>query len=148
MSRRFPLYIDLTGKPVVVYGGGAVAARRVKTLLEFGAKITVIAPEIAEEIRREAVICMEAAFDELQMPPALLVLAATDDRAVNHSIAEACRCAGVPVNNASDQTDCDFHFPAVAVRDELVVGVNAGGSDHGLVKRVAAAIRVLLEKEV
>ena len=52
------------------------------------------------------------------------------------------------MNNASDQDQCDFHFPAVAVRGDVVVGVNAGGTDHGLVKRLATAIRILLEGEL
>ena len=51
MARRFPLYIDLTGRRVLVYGGGAVASRRVETLSRFGPAVTVVAPEIAPAIR-------------------------------------------------------------------------------------------------
>ena len=131
MARRFPLYIDLTGRRVLVYGGGAVASRRVETLSRFGPAVTVV-----------------AVFRPEAMPAADLVLAATNDPEVNREIVRLCRQRGVPVNNASDQDQCDFHFPAVAVRGDVVVGVNAGGTDHGLVKRLAAAIRILLEGEL
>ena len=149
MARRFPLYIDLTGRRVLVYGGGAVAARRVETLSRFDPAVTVVAPEIAPAIRSlPGVAWMEDVFRPEAMPAADLVLAATNDPEVNREIVRLCRQRGVPVNNASDQDQCDFHFPAVAVRGDVVVGVNAGGTDHGLVKRLAAAIRILLEGEL
>lgn len=149
MARRFPLYIDLTGRRVLVYGGGAVAARRVSALALFGPEITVVAPEIAPAIRAlPEVRRVEDVFEPEAMPAADLVLAATNDPAVNREIVALCRQRGVLVNDASDQSLCDFHFPAVAVRGDVVVGVNAGGGDHGLVKRLAAAIRELLERGI
>lgn len=147
MNRRFPLYVDLNGRKVLVYGGGAIAARRCRTLSGFGPQITVVAPEIRAEIRAiPGVVCREEAFSEDRMPEADLVLAATGDRAVNRAIAAAARARGVLVNDASDQDACDFHFPAIALRGPLVVGVNAGGRDHKLTARAAAAIRELLER--
>lgn len=148
-NRRFPLYIDLGGKRVVLCGGGNIAARRAKTLSQFGPELTVIAPEIHPEIRAlPGVRCIEAPCDPEHLPPADFVLAATSDPAVNAAVVAACRRKGIPVNNASDQTQCDFHFPAVAIRGDVVVGVNAGGTDHSLVRRIAAAIRQLLEREL
>ena len=142
MARRFPLYIDLTGRRVLVYGGGAVASRRVETLSRFGPAVTVVAPEIAPAIRSlPGVAWVEDVFRPEAMPAADLVLAATNDPEVNREIVRLCRQRGVPVNNASDQDQCDF-------RGDVVVGVNAGGTDHGLVKRLAAAIRILLEGEL
>ena len=149
MNRKFPLYINLKGRRVLVYGGGVVAARRVGTLLAFEPEITVIALDIRPELRTlPGVHCLEAAYCAEEMPDADFVLAATSDVAVNHAVVLECRRRGIPVNNASDQAECDFHFPAVALKGDLVVGVNAGGADHGLVKRAAAAIRERLEKEL
>ncbi len=146
MNRKFPLYIDLSGRDVLVYGGGAVAARRVKTLSQFGPHITVIAPEIHPDIRAlPAVRCRFAAFCAAEMPQADLVLAATSEPSVNHAVVMECRKRGIPVNNASSQAECDFQFPAVAIQNDVVVGVNAGGTDHRLVRRIAAAIRKQLE---
>ncbi|MCI8844080.1 MAG: bifunctional precorrin-2 dehydrogenase/sirohydrochlorin ferrochelatase [Oscillospiraceae bacterium] len=146
MNRRFPLYINLNGRKVLVYGGGTIAARRCRVLSGFGPQITVIAPEICPEIRAlPGIVCREESFSEDHMPEAVLILAATGNRAVNQAIVAAARARGIPVNDASDQNACDFHFPAIALRDPLVVGINAGGKDHGLVARAAAAIRELLD---
>lgn len=143
----FPLFIDLNGRHVVVYGGGTIAARRVGTLAHFGPRLTVIAPEFREEFTRLDCACICGRFDPAAMPMADFILACTNDKCVNHEIAVLCRSRGIPVNSASNQDDCDFHFPAVALCDPLVVGINAGGRDHGLVKRTAAKIRALLENK-
>lgn len=146
MNRQFPLYINLNGRKVLVYGGGKIAARRCRVLSEFGPEITVIAPEICPEIRKiPGIICREERFSAENMPDAWMVLAAAGDLEINRAITAAARGRGIPVNNASDQNDCDFHFPAIALRGPLVVGVNAGGQDHKLTARAAAAIRELLE---
>lgn len=146
MNPKFPLFVDLGNRTVLVYGGGAIALRRVQTLARFGPEICVVAPVIRPELRALA-DCAEAVYCAEEMPAADFVLAATDDAAVNHAIVTECRRRGIPVNNASDQSECDFQFPGIAMRGSVVVGVNAGGADHALVKRLAAAIRVLLEKE-
>lgn len=147
--RKFPLYIDLDGKPVVLVGGGTIAARRAKTLSQFGVDLTVIAPSIDASIRAlPGVTCLEQPWDPSLLGQAVFVLTATDCEAVNASVVETCRNRGIPVNDASNQTCCDFQFPAVAIRGDVVVGVNAGGTDHSLVRRVAAAIRTLLEGEL
>lgn len=146
MGRFFPLYISLDGHRVLVYGGGRIAARRVTVLSQFGAIIRIISPEIQPEIRYLPGVTYESGvFSAETMPDVDLVLAATDDIAVNRAIVAACRARGILVNSASDQRDCDFQFPAVAISGPLVVGVNAGGADHGLVRRAAAMIREKLE---
>ncbi len=147
MNRRFPLYVDLTGKKVLVYGGGNVALRRCRTLSQFGPSIVVVAPEILPEFQElPGVVCVNGVFSETDMPPADFLLAATGDPAVNHAAVTAGRSRGILVNDASDPDGCDFHFPAIAIEGPLVVGINAGGADHGLVARTAAAIRKFLSQ--
>ncbi len=73
-------------------------------------------------------------FEEKDLQGMDLVLAATDDAALNHEIAVLCRKRKLPVNNASCKEDCDFFFPAVLQEDGLTIGVSSGGRDH---KRVA-----------
>ncbi len=145
--RRFPLFCDLRGRPVLLVGGGAIAARRAAVLAAFGAALTVAAPEIAPAIRAlPGVCCREMPWEPALLEEAALALAATDDPAVNGAVAAAARARRIPVNDASDQRRCDFHFPAIARRPGLVVGVTGGGTDHGLVRRAAAAIRKALEE--
>lgn len=153
---RFPLFVDLTDRKIVVVGAGNIAARRVRVLCQFSRDITVVAPQICQEIRELArkgqvrLICR--AYRREDIYDAWMVLAATDDEKVNREVYTAARCLGAWVNVASDQNLCDFHFPGIVKRDPVVVGVNASGADHRLARRVREEIghsleAVLPEKE-
>lgn len=147
-NRVFPLFVSLAGKRVFVAGAGRIAARRTEVLLSFGAKLSVTAPECSEEMagllkrERADVLCYrKGMFAERDLEDADLVLAATDDIALNHHIAEICREKRIPVNNASAQADCDFFFPAIVEAEGLTVGVSSGGSDHRKVAGVCEKLR-------
>ena len=150
----FPMFIDIEGKHILVVGAGKIALRRVQTLLQFRARIKVIAKEIPKE-QKEAfhllvsegkIVLEEKAFEESDLTEALfLVLAATNVKKLNHEICMLCRKRKILANTATDRTDCDFYFPAVAVQEELVVGITGDGSDHRKVAETAARIRKVLE---
>ena len=152
----FPMFIDIEAKHILVVGAGKVALRRVQTLLQFRARIKVIAKEIPKE-QKEAfhllvsegkIVLEEKAFEESDLTEALfLVLAATNVKKLNHEICMLCRKRKILANTATDRTDCDFYFPAVAVQEELVVGITGDGSDHRKVAETAARIRKVLEME-
>ncbi len=145
---KFPLFIDLNEKKVLIVGAGAIAARRATVLAEFGAKVTVVAPEAGSGVRELAdagrLVWKQHAFgpqDEEDLNQSFLVIAATNDPAVNDHIVQLCHERHIPVNHAGNQNQCDFQFPAIVRNDPVVIGINAGGKDHGLVKRVAAELR-------
>ncbi len=152
----FPMFIDIEGKHILVVGAGKIALRRVQTLLQFRARIKVIAKEIPKE-QKEAfhllvsegkIVLEEKAFEVSDLTEALfLVLAATNVKKLNHEICMLCRKRKILANTATDRTDCDFYFPAVAVQEELVVGITGDGSDHRKVAETAARIRKVLEME-
>ena len=152
----FPMFIDIEGKHILVVGAGKIALRRVQTLLQFRARIKVIAKEIRKE-QKEAfhllvsegkIVLEEKAFEESDLTEAFfLVLAATNVKKLNHEICMLCRKRKILANTATDRTDCDFYFPAVAVQEELVVGITGDGSDHRKVAETAARIRKVLEME-
>ena len=152
----FPMFIDIEGKHILVVGAGKIALRRVQTLLQFRARIKVIAKEIPKE-QKEAfhllvsegkIVLEEKAFEESDLTEALfLVLAATNVKKLNHEICMLCPKRKILANTATDRTDCDFYFPAVAVQEELVVGITGDGSDHRKVAETAARIRKVLEME-
>lgn len=152
----FPMFIDIEGKHILVVGAGKIALRRVQTLLQFRARIKVIAKEIPKE-QKEAfhllvsegkIVLEEKAFEESDLTEAFfLVLAATNVKKLNHEICMLCRNRKILANTATDRTDCDFYFPAVAVQEELVVGITGDGSDHRKVAETAARIRKVLEME-
>lgn len=144
--KKFPLFIDISGKKIVVYGAGAIASRRVETLLDFGPKITVYSPAARPGILTAArdgklgYVCQE--YRPGGIPEdAFLVLAATSDGEVNRRIWQECHEKQIPVNVCSDKNLCDFQFPGIVSEKDLVIGINAGGSDHRLAKEWTGRIR-------
>lgn len=154
----FPMFVDLSEKRVLVIGGGVIAARRIRTLLKFVKRITVIAPEINEELKElmeqdeESRICYirKQIFEEMLLGEEgnpvkgmELVLTATNDRKLNAAVVKACRKEGILVNTADDKSLCDFYFPSVLEKDGVIIGLNSGGKNPGCVKRM----REYLEKK-
>lgn len=151
MKPYFPLFVDLSEKEVVVIGAGNIAARRIQTLCGFTENITVIAPEASAVVRElaqgGAVRLLPRSYIEGEISPeTYLVLAATDNAGINQAVCRECREKGVLVNVCSDKSLCDFYFPGIAREESLVVGVTAGGTDHGLARRATEGIRQLCKE--
>lgn len=152
---KFPMFVDLEGRKILIFGGGAVAERRVRTLLMFGPDILVVSPELTPELQKLAesgdIVLEKREYREGEIRrrtgrnAPFFVLAAVKDPAVNRKIAEEARQAGIPVNDASAQEDSDFFFPAVMRKDSLILGMTSDGSDHRRVRRAAQAVRDFLE---
>ena len=141
----FPMFVDLTGKHILVVGAGKIAARRAGTLTQFCHHVTVVAPVIHPDIEgMDATLCRRP-YEPADLDGADLVVAATDDAELNAAIARVCRERGIPVNVASDQTLCDFYFPGVAVQGGVVAGVTANGKDHRLARRATEIVREALK---
>ena len=148
----FPVFVDLSARRALVVGGGRIAARRVNTLAQFCPNVTVVAPAIHPDIAALAaagqVRVVERAYRDGDLDGAELVLACTDDAALNAAIAGACRERRIPVNDASDRSRCDFLFPGIARRGAVVAGVTAGGENHALARRATEAVRRCLERDL
>lgn len=141
---RFPLFVDLQKKRAVVVGGGAVACRRIGVLREFGADVTVIAPQIQE--RLSGVSYRERTYRPGDLEGAFLAVAATNDRAVNHAVGEEAGRRDIPVSVADCRAECTFFFPAVCTGAGLVAGVVSDGTDHRRAAAGAEAIRRTLRE--
>lgn len=145
----FPLFVSMAGKKIIIYGGGTVAERRTAALLKFGAKIQLFAPEIKETVRRlqvnypESLKLYEQSYKR-GIPEADYVLSATNHREVDQAIYEECKERKIPVNIASDQSLCDFYFPALAEWENVVIGISSNGKNHRKVKWMAEKIREYL----
>jgi siroheme synthase-like protein len=142
--RYYPIFLDLTGKPVLVVGAGKVALRKTKGLLEAGAAVTVVAPRAESEFVRLAVTMRRRVFRASDIRGAVLVFAATDDRTVNHAVAQAAQRQGIPVNVADARAECSFIVPARITRRNLQIAISTGGESP----RVAAALRRKIEENL
>lgn len=146
----FPFFINLQDKPCFVAGGGTVALRKIKVLLRFGAKITVAAPQIKEEILAlsgiNGIAVYEQEFESSMLEGMFLVIAATNNREVNHAVSTAARRMGLWVNTADAPEECTFFFPAVSVKGRVVAGISSGGENPPLTKKIRQETDILLER--
>jgi precorrin-2 dehydrogenase/sirohydrochlorin ferrochelatase len=147
----FPLFMDLSDRRVVFVGGGTIALRRIRTLLQFVGDIVVYAPDFSPELERFAadgiIELVRKRYDASVLDGADIVMACTNDGDLNGRIWEECKRRGILVNVCSDRFKCDFYFPGVAMQDNVVVGVTAGGKNHRQVKQLRARIQRLMEEE-
>lgn len=122
MKEHFPLFISSRGKKVLVVGGGKIATRRILTLTNFEFEITVVAPNITNEIQQLAddglVTHIQREFRNEDLDGKFLVVAATDKREINKYIGEKAKELGAYVSVADVKEECNFYFPAVIVKDE------------------------------
>ena len=102
---EFPMFVELAGESCLVVGGGQVAGRKTRVLTDCGALVTVAAPEIGEELKRNpAVTILERPFREEDLEKDwALVIAASDDPQVNARVTALCREKRIPVNRADEQ---------------------------------------------
>ena len=125
----FPFFVDLEGKHGLIVGGGAVALRKAQKLLPYGPRLTVVAPKLKAEFwELYGVEFLRRPFAVTDLDGCAFAVAATDDRELNHRIAELCKKQHIPVNVADSREDSTFLFPALLRRGELSVGVSASGT--------------------
>ena len=140
---RFPLFVSLSGKTVTVIGAGKIASRRIKVLLEYGARIRVIAPQICEEIRAlsGSLEIIEREYEGGDVSGSFMVIAATDSREVNQKAGADAKAEGINVSVADSREECSFYFPAVIRKGSISIGLVSDGSDHAAAARTAGELR-------
>ena len=143
-----PIFIQLRGSPAVVVGGGNVALRKVDLLLKAGARVTVIAPKLHDELRALAArgqldyVALE--FHPHHLDGTSLVIAATDSREVNAAVSAAAKARRLPINVVDDPELSTFIFPAIIDRSPVIVAVGSSGNSPVLARRVRQQIEALL----
>ena len=119
---RFPLFLDLHGKKVVIIGGGPIALRRANVLLSFGAEVILIAPECQEV--SPGITWLHRAYRPGDLQGAFLAVAATNQRDVNRAVGQEATKSGIFVSVADCREESTFFFPAICAGNGLVAGVN------------------------
>jgi uroporphyrin-III C-methyltransferase/precorrin-2 dehydrogenase/sirohydrochlorin ferrochelatase/precorrin-2 dehydrogenase/sirohydrochlorin ferrochelatase len=124
----FPMMLNLNGRPCLVVGGGMIAYRKVQVLCDFGAEVTVAAPQLCDELNGIPDIHIRRKeFEETDIRGMALVVAATDCREKNHAISRCCRRNGILVNAVDQPEDCDFIFPSYRKNGDVVAAFSSGG---------------------
>lgn len=140
----FPFFEDIDGKTFLVIGGGKVAKGKVKRLKPFTDNILVL----AKETDIQGVCVLRKAFEENDLDLGDYVIGATDDCALNESIAALCRQKNIPVNIVDAPSLCTFIFPSLIKRGDLIVGICTGGKSPAMSQYIRGEIEQALPDNV
>jgi siroheme synthase-like protein len=147
MTTGYPAILLLEGRLAVVIGGGQVAERKVKTLLDAGAKVRVVSSQVTDGIRDHAergdIELIERRYSRGDLAGAAAAVAATDDEEVNRGVFAEATDSGIPVNVVDNVSLCTFIAPSIIRQGDLVLAISTGGNAPAL----AVRIRERLEKE-
>ncbi len=143
---KYPIFLDLNGRRVVIIGGGSVATRKAETILGTGARLVVVAPRLDDTLRK---VCagtkaelIEGKYLKDYIGGATLVIAATNDEALNKQIYKDCQQLEILCNVVDSPGLCDFYVPAVVQRGDLQIAVGTDGKSPSY----AGHLRKKLEK--
>jgi precorrin-2 dehydrogenase/sirohydrochlorin ferrochelatase len=140
MSRRYTISLDLFQKDCLVVGGGQVAERKVRSLLECGARVKVISPEITPGLGKLAaeglILCREGFYQDSDLTGVFLVIGATDREEVNRQVADDCAVRNLVVNIVDDPGKGNFFVPAVVRRGALTIAVSTEGKSPMLARKI------------
>jgi siroheme synthase-like protein len=141
----YPLFLNLEGRRVLVVGGGAIAKRKVDSLLSSGALVTLVAPVVnaalTELANSSTIVLRQRKFVESDLEGVVLVISAADDAIAQQQIAAAARAQNVLINTVDQPELCDFIVPAVVRSGDVLVAISTSGRSPAL----AAALRAKLE---
>jgi uroporphyrin-III C-methyltransferase/precorrin-2 dehydrogenase/sirohydrochlorin ferrochelatase len=140
-----PIFADVRNKLCLVVGGGEVAKRKAGVLLEAGAKVRVVAPQIEPVLaNQQRIEAINARFESKHMDGVTLVIAATDDRSVNQQVSELARARNIPVNVVDDPELCSFIMPAILDRSPLMVAFSSGGASPVLTRMMRGKLETMI----
>ncbi|HEU4381993.1 MAG TPA: uroporphyrinogen-III C-methyltransferase [Anaeromyxobacteraceae bacterium] len=143
----FPLFLKLAGRDVVVVGGGAMAAIRIRQLAEAGARVTVVAPEVKDEVASRAAVVHRRGFEPADLDGAWLAVAAGTP-AVNQAVAEAAETRRILVNAVDDPERGSAYTGGVVRRGEATVAISTGGRAPALAGLLREAIDAVLPADL
>jgi siroheme synthase-like protein len=150
--RYLPVSLDLLGRRTVVIGGGFIAVRKARSLLEAGASVRVVAGEICSELRELAAShgslrLVERDYEAGDLADVLLAFAATDDRGVQEDVSREASERGVLLNVVDEPDSCSFVTPAILELGPVTVAVSTGGASPALAQRIRDEIAAAIGPE-
>lgn len=149
----FPISLKLQQQPCLIVGGGHIAYRKAVLLAKAGAVISVISPKIdanlLEIIENSQGKYVQASFNlelntDIQLRDYRLVIAATDDQAINTQVFEACEAEKILVNSVDDPPHCRFMVPAIVDRSPLVVSIATNGASPVLARQIRTQLEAVI----
>lgn len=147
--KLYPLFADLAQRAVLVVGGGAVAARKVESLVSAGAQVTVASlslnAQLSQLVAEDRIRHRDGEFEDAWLDEVWLVIAATSDRELNRSIAAAATARRIFANVVDDAELSSFQVPAIVDRSPLIVAISSGGSAPMLARQLRERLETVLD---
>lgn len=148
----YPIFLEVAEKPVLLVGGGHVALEKIGRLVESGAQVTVVAPDLIPPVRAfiddDRARWVARPFEPGDTEGYFLVMVATDDGEVNRSVADEARGRGILVNAADDIANCDFILPSVARAGSLQIASSTGGGSPAMARWLREQMEEFLSDDV
>jgi len=146
--KYFPVFLRLESKPCLVVGGGDVAHRKVELLLRAGAAVTVVAPKLCPQLaamaKAGAINHQDSEYNDTLLPGNILLIAATDNRAVNELVAKDAEKLNIPVNVVDTPDLCQFVMPSIVDRSPIVIAISSGGASPVLARLIRAKLETTI----
>lgn len=143
-----PIFLNLSDQPCLVVGGGEIASRKIRQLLKAGGKVTVVAPELCDEVAatvaRKIINHIAETFAEHHLDDMVLVIAATDDETINKKVSELAKSRNIPVNVVDNPKLCSFIMPSVVDRSPVQIAISTGGASPVLARLLRARLETMI----
>jgi siroheme synthase-like protein len=134
----YPIYLDIEDRDVLIVGGGNVCARKAETMMKYGARVTIVSPEVTGEIeqweREGRLAVLRKKYEEPDLAGRSIVIASTDNLCINGRIARDCRRRRIPVNVVDVTHLCEFIVPAIVEQGSVQIAVSTGGKSPALAR--------------
>ena len=145
----FPMFVNLKNQPCLVVGGGMVSYRKVKVLLDFEARVVVFGENICDKIneivkKSNQLELQKKCFEDADCDNMFMVIAATDDKELNHHIAGICNSKGIMVNAVDQKEDCSFIFSSYIKEKNLIAAFSSGGNSPVLAQYLKSQEKEIL----
>ena len=147
----FPVFLDVRRKKCVVIGGGQVAFRKIRTLLDCGASVTVISPvlhpDLSELANKKSIQVIRRSYKSRDLKGAFIVIAATGTKETNRKVAKEAGRVGALVNVVDDPEPSDFIVPSLLRRGDLTIAISTGGMSPALARKIRTRLEESFGKE-
>lgn len=140
----FPMFIDLEDKNCLIIGGGKVSLRKTKTLLDYGAKITVVSPKVLKDFKVLDITIRYREFEIKDLIDVFLVVTATNNAKLNQQILEICKSRNILCNSTTNTFDNGYIFSSIAKYEDIIIGISTSGKSP----YVSSLIKSEIEKEI
>ena len=149
--KYYPVHLDIKDRNCLVVGGGTVGTRKANTLLEYGARVTVVSPKPSQQLTKlaaeGAIKLSRRAYQSADLEGAFLVIGATDDESLNQQISSDAALTNTLCNIADRPEVCNFILPSIIQRGDLVITISTSGKSPALAKKLRQKLETQFGKE-